>query len=74
MARKATIPDEVREYFRKEGARGGKRSAAGRLEKMTPEQRSEVARKAAAASAKVRSAKAAKKRAETALLLKGVQL
>jgi len=66
MARKAKIPDEVREYFRKEGARGGKKSAAGRLEKMTPEQRSEVARKAAAASAKVRTAKAAKKRAEIA--------
>jgi hypothetical protein len=27
----------------------GKRSAAGRMEKLTPEQRSEVARKAAAA-------------------------
>jgi hypothetical protein len=44
------------------GRKGGKKSAAGRMEKMTPEQRSEVARIAAAASAKVRSAKAAKKR------------
>jgi hypothetical protein len=43
------------------GRKGGKKSAAGRMAKMTPEERSEVARIAAAASAKVRSAKAAKK-------------
>jgi hypothetical protein len=59
----AKIPEEALEYFRREGSRGGKKSAAGRLKKMTPEQRSEVARTAAAASAKVRSAKAAKKKA-----------
>jgi hypothetical protein len=58
----AKIPDEALEYFRREGSRGGKKSAAGRLKKMTPEQRSEVARTAAAASAKVRTAKAAKKK------------
>ena len=46
------------------GRRGGKNSAAGRMAKMTPEQRSAVAKKAAAASAKVRSANAkAKKKA-----------
>ena len=50
------------EYFRAQGARGGKKGAAARMEKMTPEERSAVARKAAAASAKVRTAKAAKKK------------
>jgi hypothetical protein len=48
------------------GKLGGKKSAAGRMAKMTPEQRSEVARKASAASAAVRSknAKAKKKAAK----------
>jgi hypothetical protein len=40
------------------GRRGGK----ARAQKMTPEQRSAAARKAAKASAKVRSAKAAQKK------------
>ncbi len=57
----------------------GKRSAKGRMKKLTPEQRSEIARKAAkawwakakaeapaAASAKVRSAKARKRAAKGA--------
>jgi hypothetical protein len=66
MAVKTKIPEAALEYFRKQGARGGKKGAAARMEKMTPEERSAVARTAAAASAKVRSAKAAKKRAETA--------
>ncbi len=59
-----TIPVKAREYFRKEGSRGGKKSAAARLTKMTRERRSEVARMAAAASARVRSAKAATKNAQ----------
>ena len=50
------------EYFRRMGAKGGKLSAAARLKKLTSEQRPDIARKAAAASAKVRSAKAAKRR------------
>jgi general stress protein YciG len=37
------------EFFRKMGKKGGKKSGAARLEKLTPEQRSEIARKAAAA-------------------------
>jgi len=45
------------------GAQGGKLSGAARIKKLSPEQRSEIARKAAAASAKVRSAKAKEKRA-----------
>ena len=38
------LPPEVLEFFRKQGARGGKKSAAN----MTPEQRVERARNAAA--------------------------
>lgn len=58
------MPAEMLEMFRTMGRTGGKKSAAGRMTKMTPEQRSEVARKAAAASAKVRSEKAAERKAK----------
>ena len=52
---------EMIEFFKKTGAEGGKKAAAN----MTPEQRHERAKKAAAASAKVRSEKAkVKKRAK----------
>ena len=37
---------EVLEYFRKRGAEGGKLSGAARMEKLTPAQRSEIARNA----------------------------
>lgn len=50
--------DLLKAAMREMGSRGGKR----RLETMTPEQRSAVARKAAAASAKVRAKKAAAER------------
>jgi hypothetical protein len=62
---KEKLPPEVREYFRKEGAKGGK--IGGRiggkrsLETMTPEQRSERARKAVAAREAKRVAAAPKK-------------
>ncbi len=59
----AKIPEDVLEFFRKQGARGGKKGHAARMEKLTPEQRSVIAKKAAAASAKVRSARAKKKTA-----------
>jgi hypothetical protein len=49
------MPDDVKRFFREQGKIGGKRS----LETMTPEERVERARKAAAASAKVRAKKAA---------------
>jgi hypothetical protein len=52
---KKTVSDVMREMGRK----GGKR----RLETMTAAERSEIAKKGAAASAKVRSKKAKKKRA-----------
>lgn len=45
----AKMPKEVLEYFRKQGARGGKKSGAARMAKLTPEQRTEIAKKAAAA-------------------------
>lgn len=45
----AKIPKEALEYFRKQGSKGGKLSAKGRMEKLTPEQRSEISKKAAAA-------------------------
>lgn len=39
------LPDDIKEYFRKQGAKGGKKAAAG----MTEEQRKRRARKAAKA-------------------------
>ena len=49
---------DIQEFFKKTGAQGGKR----RVQTTTPEQRTEWAKKAAAASAKVRTAKARAKR------------
>jgi hypothetical protein len=46
---KEKMPPEVLEYFRKQGAKGGKLSGKARMEKLTPEQRSEIARNAVAA-------------------------
>jgi general stress protein YciG len=51
--------DAVSRVMREMGRKGGK----ARLKKMTSEQRSEIARKAAAASAKVRSKKATERAA-----------
>ena len=45
----AKLPKEALEYFRRQGKRGGKLSGAARMEKLTPEQRTAVAKKAAAA-------------------------
>jgi hypothetical protein len=45
----ARLSKEALEYFREQGRRGGRRSGKARLEKLTPEQRSEIARKAAIA-------------------------
>jgi hypothetical protein len=41
--------EEMRELARKLGRRGGKKGGKARAEKLTPEQRSEIARKAAKA-------------------------
>jgi hypothetical protein len=45
----------AREYFRKQGARGGKIGAKARMEKLTPEQRSDIARNAVAARERKRA-------------------
>jgi hypothetical protein len=42
------LPKEALEFFRQQGAKGGKRSAAARMKKLTFEQRQEIAKKAAA--------------------------
>jgi hypothetical protein len=46
------------EFFRKAEARGGKIGGKRRMETLTPEKRSEIARKAGTASAKARKKKA----------------
>jgi hypothetical protein len=58
VARKI-IPEELSAYLSKIGKKGGKR----RLDTMTPEERSAVAKKAAAKSAEVRAKKTVAKRA-----------
>lgn len=40
------LNEEALEYFRKQGARGGKLGAKARMEKLTPEKRSAIARNA----------------------------
>jgi len=59
--KKKALPPEALEFFRNQGAKGGKLSGKARMAKLTPEQRSEIARKAAARSAEVRSKNAAAK-------------
>jgi hypothetical protein len=59
---KKKLPPEILEYFRKQGAKGGKIGGpiGGKrsLETMTPEERVARARKASAAAAKARAKKA----------------
>jgi hypothetical protein len=45
VARKK-LPPDVLEFFRKQGAKGGKKGGTARAANMTPEQRSEASRKA----------------------------
>jgi general stress protein YciG len=58
---KAKLPAGALEFFREQGRKGGKLSGAARMAKLTPERRSEIAKKASAAAAKARSKKARKK-------------
>jgi hypothetical protein len=53
MAKKR-LPPEVLEYFRKQGARGGKIGGKRSLETMTPEERSARAKKASDAAVTAR--------------------
>jgi hypothetical protein len=48
-AMKRKLPEEAMEYFREQGAKGGKAGAKARMDKLTPAQRSAIAKKAAAA-------------------------
>jgi hypothetical protein len=48
MAKKKLSPETL-EYFRKQGRIGGKMSGAARMAKLTPEQRSALAKKASLA-------------------------
>lgn len=65
MMKRGKLPPDVLKFFKDAGHRGGikggKIGGKRSLETMTPEERTARAKKAAAASAKVRS-KAAKKR------------
>jgi hypothetical protein len=45
MAKKK-LPPEILEFFKKQGAKGGKIGGTARAANMTPEQRSEASRKA----------------------------
>lgn len=44
-----SLPDEVKEFFRQQGAKGGKIGGKRRLEKISDERRTEIAKKAAEA-------------------------
>jgi len=46
---KKKLPKAAMDFFRSEGAKGGKKGASARMEKLTPERRSEIAKKAATA-------------------------
>jgi hypothetical protein len=59
MARQK-LPPEALEFFRKQGAKGGKLSAAARMEKLTPERRSEIAKLAVKAREDKRKARSEK--------------
>ena len=49
MAKKKKIPEEVLQFFRNQGRRGGKIGGKARAESLTREERSAIAKKAAAA-------------------------
>jgi hypothetical protein len=48
MAKKR-LPADIREYFAREGRKGGLKGGKARAEKLTPERRQEIARHAVAA-------------------------
>ena len=54
MAKKR-LPPSIREYFKKTGAQGGKIGGKKRMEGLTEEERTELAKKAAAARWKGKS-------------------
>lgn len=54
------LPDDVLDFFRKQGAKGGRIGGKRSLETMTAEQRTERARKAGVAAAAARKEKVKK--------------
>jgi hypothetical protein len=54
MAKKSKLPEEALVFFRKQGSKGGKAGAKARMQKLTPEQRSAIARKAGLAGGRGR--------------------
>jgi hypothetical protein len=54
---KKKLPAAVLDYFRKEGAKGGRIGGKRSLETMTPEERTARAKKASAAAVAARKAK-----------------
>ncbi len=59
---KAKLPAGALDFFREQGRKGGKLSGAARMEKLTPERRSEIAKKAVAAREAKRAASKPAKR------------
>ena len=59
------LPPKVLEYFRQEGAKGGKLSGVARMEKLTPEHRSAIAKNAVAAREAKRAASTKEAKAAT---------
>jgi hypothetical protein len=53
---KQKLPEEALKFFREQGRKGGKIGGPARMKKLTPEQRSEIARKAVAAREAKRTA------------------
>jgi general stress protein YciG len=53
---KSKLPAGALEFFREQGRKGGKLSGAARMAKLTPERRSEIAKKAVAAREAKRAA------------------
>ncbi|BDC50644.1 hypothetical protein F183_A29600 [Bryobacterales bacterium F-183] len=53
------LPPDVIEYFREQGLKGGRKGGLARAANLTPEQRSEIARKAVAAREAKRAAEKA---------------
>jgi hypothetical protein len=57
MAKRKGLSEEALEFFRAQGKRGGLKSSKARMKKLTPEERSAIARKAAAARWKKKDGK-----------------
>ncbi len=54
---KRKLSTEALEFFREQGRKGGKLGGKARMEKLTPERRVEIAKKASAAAVAAREAK-----------------